>query len=88
MSYVGFIDVPGKTHKTDFPHSLMKDILPKCLSCIISSNYLTLSQSSQKVKQPGVCDSNLIVSNAVQTVSDYLLESAVKLTTTTFEDVG
>lgn len=28
LTHVGFIDVPGKKHETDFPDTLIKDTLP------------------------------------------------------------
>lgn len=28
LTHVGFIDVPGKTHETDFPDTLIKETLP------------------------------------------------------------
>lgn len=29
LTHVGFIDVPGQTHETEFPDPLIKDILPE-----------------------------------------------------------
>lgn len=71
LTHVCFIDVPGKTQETDFPDPPdERYTAKKSPSCIISSHYLSLHQSSCAVKHSSFCGMDSLASNAAQPLSN------------------